>query len=247
MARLAGGALPDRPVRHEILSTEPLKPFLKPMVSVIESGLYFSQSLRGEMVGGVSMPEEPNPDGEVRLGSRLDFLTTMARGLIALMPRLGHVKVVRQWAGPYDVSPDGNPIVGELPGRRPASTSCCGFDGHGFMMAPVVARHYAAYLDGERPTRSSPPGARIASAPAANHRQRRPRRDDHRLERRARSLFGSHPNRSRPYSSPAGRRACIRSGAPATILGVEDDRARGGTYGTSSVRSRRARAVARGD
>ncbi len=80
VARLAGVELPDWPVRHEILSTEPLKPFLKPMVSVIESGLYFSQSLRGEMVGGVSLPEEPKPDGEVRLGSRLRFLTTMARG-----------------------------------------------------------------------------------------------------------------------------------------------------------------------
>jgi sarcosine oxidase subunit beta len=150
LAGLAGGALPDRPVRHEILSTEPLKPFLKPMVSVIESGLYVSQSLRGELVGGVSLPEEPNPDGEVRLGSRLQFLTTMARGLIALMPRLGHVKVVRQWAGPYDVSPDGNPIVGELPGV-PGFYVVCGFGGHGFMMAPVVARHYAAYLAGETP------------------------------------------------------------------------------------------------
>jgi sarcosine oxidase subunit beta len=150
VARLAGGVLPDRPVRHEILSTEPLKPFLKPMVSVIESGLYVSQSLRGELVGGVSMPEEPNPEGEVRLGSRLSFLTTMAQGLVALMPRLGHVKVVRQWAGPYDVSPDGNPIVGELPGV-PGFYVVCGFGGHGFMMAPVVARHYAAYLDGEAP------------------------------------------------------------------------------------------------
>jgi sarcosine oxidase, subunit beta len=150
LARLAGGTLPDRPVRHEILSTEPLKPFLKPMVSVIESGLYVSQSLRGELVGGVSMPEEHNPDGEIRLGSRLDFLTTMARGLCALMPRLGHVKVVRQWAGPYDVSPDGNPIVGELPGV-PGFFVVSGFGGHGFMMAPVVARHYAAYLDGETP------------------------------------------------------------------------------------------------
>jgi sarcosine oxidase, subunit beta len=150
VARLAGGALPDRPVRHEILSTEPLKPFLKPMVSLIESGLYVSQSLRGELVGGVSMPEEANADGEVRLGSRLEFLTTMARGLVALMPRLGHVKVVRQWAGPYDVSPDGNPIVGQLPGV-PGFYVVCGFGGHGFMMAPVVARHYAAYLDGEPP------------------------------------------------------------------------------------------------
>jgi len=150
VARLAGGALPDRPVRHEILSTEPLKPFLKPMVSEIETGLYVSQSLRGELVGGVALPEETNPDGEVRLGSRLAFLTRMARGLTRLMPRLGHVKVVRQWAGPYDVSPDGNPIVGELPGV-PGFYVVCGFGGHGFMMAPVVARHYAGFLRGDPP------------------------------------------------------------------------------------------------
>jgi sarcosine oxidase, subunit beta len=150
LARLVGGDLPDRPVRHEILSTEPLKPFLKPMVSVIESGLYVSQSLRGELVGGVSLPEEANPAGQVRLGSRLEFLITMARGLTELMPRLRHVKVVRQWAGPYDVSPDGDPIVGALPGV-PGFYVVCGFGGHGFMMAPVVARHYAAHLCGEPP------------------------------------------------------------------------------------------------
>ena len=57
---------------------------------------------------------------------------------------------MRQWAGPYDVTPDGNPIVGELPGV-PGCYVVCGFMGHGFMMAPVVARHYAAYLAGEPP------------------------------------------------------------------------------------------------
>jgi sarcosine oxidase subunit beta len=35
VARLAGVELPDWPERHEILSTEPLKPFLRPMVSVL--------------------------------------------------------------------------------------------------------------------------------------------------------------------------------------------------------------------
>jgi sarcosine oxidase subunit beta len=66
------------------------------------------------------------------------------------MPVLGDVKVVRQWAGPYDMSPDGNPIVGEAPGV-PGFYVCCGFQGHGFMMAPVVARHYARMLAGETP------------------------------------------------------------------------------------------------
>jgi sarcosine oxidase subunit beta len=149
VARLAGVALPDWPVRHEILSTEPLKPFLKPMVSVLESGLYFSQSLRGEIVGGISMPEAPGAH-EIRLGSSLGFLQTMARAITEVMPVLSSVKVVRQWAGPYDMSPDGDPIVGEAPGAR-GFYVCCGFQGHGFMMAPVVARHYARMLVGETP------------------------------------------------------------------------------------------------
>jgi sarcosine oxidase subunit beta len=149
VARLAGVALPDWPVRHEILSTEPLKPFLKPMVSILESGLYFSQSLRGEIVGGISMPQPPG-EREIRLGSSLSFLQTMARAITEVMPILSSVKVVRQWAGPYDMSPDGNPIVGEAP-VAPGFYVCCGFQGHGFMMAPVVARHYARMLVGETP------------------------------------------------------------------------------------------------
>jgi sarcosine oxidase subunit beta len=149
VARLVGVALPDWPQRHEILSTEALKPFLKPMVSVLETGLYFSQSLRGEIVGGISLPEPPrSPGAPIELGSRLVFLQTIARALTEVMPILGDVKVVRQWAGPYDMSPDGNPIVGEAPGC-PGFYVCCGFQGHGFMMAPVVARHYARHLVGE--------------------------------------------------------------------------------------------------
>ena len=154
VARLVGGALPNRPQRHEILSTEPLKPFLKPLVTVSETGLYVSQSLRGELVGGITVGDDDQAGGdgggEIKLGSRLAFTTAMARALVELMPRLARVKVVRQWAGPYDLSPDGDPIVGELPGV-PGFYVVCGFRGHGFMMAPVVARHYAAFLAGDTP------------------------------------------------------------------------------------------------
>jgi sarcosine oxidase subunit beta len=54
---------------------------------------------------------------------------------------------VRQWAGPYDMSPDGNPLVGEAP-SVPGLFLCCGFVGHGFMMAPAVGVHYAEWLTG---------------------------------------------------------------------------------------------------
>lgn len=146
LARQVGIELPTWPARHEIMSTEGLKPFLRPMVSVLDSGLYFSQSLRGELVGGITLPE-PRSD-TVDLSSSLDFLTVMARGMLEVMPRLGHLKVVRQWAGPYDMSPDGNPLVGEW-GSLPGFYLSCGFVGHGFMMAPVVGRHYARLLAGK--------------------------------------------------------------------------------------------------
>ncbi len=148
VARLVGVELPNRPHRHEILSTEPLKPFLKPMVSLLSSGLYFSQSMRGEIVTGITVPD--HDDGTVKLGSRLRFLTTLARELVAVAPRLSDVKILRQWAGPYDVSPDGRPILGE-PASVPGFFLACGFVGHGFMMAPIMAKLYAELLtDGDK-------------------------------------------------------------------------------------------------
>ena len=145
VARMIGVELPNRPHRHEILSTEPLKPWLTPMVSLLSSGLYFSQSMRGEIVMGITTPD--HDDGSVKLGSRLLFLTMIARELVSLVPRMARVKILRQWAGPYDVSPDRQPILGEPPGV-PDFFLCCGFVGHGFMMAPVIGQLYAEWLTG---------------------------------------------------------------------------------------------------
>jgi sarcosine oxidase, subunit beta len=139
-----GVTLPTWPIRHEICSSEPLKPFLGPMVSELSSGLYVSQSMRGEIVGGVSLDHEaPTFDQS----SQLRFLTTYARRLLRLMPRLGDLKVLRQWAGLYDGSPDGNPIVGCPPGLD-GYYLACGFVGNGFMMAPVIGKLYGEWLTG---------------------------------------------------------------------------------------------------
>jgi sarcosine oxidase, subunit beta len=144
LAKLIGVDIPTYPIRHEICSSEPLKPFLRPMVSELSSGLYCSQSMRGEIVGGVSVPGHGST---YAMGSTLEFLATYARRLVRLMPILGDIKILRQWAGPYDQSPDGNPIVGAVP-DHPNFFVACGFVGHGFMMAPIVAKLYAEWLTG---------------------------------------------------------------------------------------------------
>ncbi|HEY3355346.1 MAG TPA: FAD-binding oxidoreductase [Polyangia bacterium] len=142
--RFLGVELPNHPVKHEIMVTEPLKPFLRPMVSVLQSGLYFSQSMRGEVVGGITMRKE---ERSLDFSSTLEFLGEMAAAVCELMPRLGELKVLRQWAGPYDVTPDGNPLLGE-PDGLPGLYLNCGFMGHGFMMAPIVGKLYAEWLTG---------------------------------------------------------------------------------------------------
>ncbi len=142
VAKLAGVALPNQPHRHEILSTEPLKPFLGPLVSMLDSGLYFSQSMRGEIVGGMGDPLEP---AGLEQGSTLRFLARFARALTEQLPVLGKVKVLRQWAGCYDVTPDNNPILGRTPGLENL-LQLSGFVGHGFMMAPAVAERMAEWM-----------------------------------------------------------------------------------------------------
>ena len=146
IARMLGVELPNRAHRHEICSSEPLKPWLKPLVADLSDGLYFSQSTRGEIVGGVG--NEYVPAGLDQESSHA-FLGRYARSLLRACPVLGGVKVLRQWAGCYDVTPDANPIVGAVDGVD-EFYQASGFMGHGFMMAPVVGKRLADVIAGDR-------------------------------------------------------------------------------------------------
>lgn len=148
LSRSVGVDLPTKPHRHEICASEPLKPFLGPLVAELGNGLYFSQSTRGEIVGGIGNAKTPEGTSQA---SSLRFLALYSRALITACPSLSSLKIQRQWAGLYDLSPDHAPIVGpvdEVPGLFLVS----GFMGHGFMMAPAVGKRLARMLaTGETP------------------------------------------------------------------------------------------------
>src|SRR5436305_6282176 len=95
VARLVGVELPNHPHRHEICSSEPLKPWLSPLVADLTDALYFSQSTRGEIVGGVG--QERVPEG-LNQDSSFAFLGKYARALTRACPILGSGQVPRQWA-----------------------------------------------------------------------------------------------------------------------------------------------------
>jgi len=141
IAALLGVDLPTQPQRHEILVTEALKPFIDPMVVDLSNGLYASQAMRGEIVGGISYP---HVDGHSQ-GSSLAFASQFARALTRLLPQLSGVRALRQWAGSYDITPDARPILG-LAGPFENFYVACGFTGHGFMIAPMTGQLMAELM-----------------------------------------------------------------------------------------------------
>jgi sarcosine oxidase, subunit beta len=145
-SRRAGLSAPNTPTRHEILATEPMKPFLDPMVARLSDGLYFSQTMRGELVGGLTMRDGVGTEAGMPSSPR--FLKEMSRALVRLVPRLGSLGVLRAWSGFYDDTPDGFPLIGEDP-RQKGFFHANGFGGHGFMLAPAASRRVAHAVLGE--------------------------------------------------------------------------------------------------
>ncbi|MBU1228271.1 MAG: FAD-binding oxidoreductase, partial [Actinobacteria bacterium] len=147
LAAKVGVSLPNRQERHEIMVSESYKPFLDPMVISISNGIYFSQSMRGELLGGIGDPGEPRWEdaGSFDTRSQLRFAARFARALIDSFPPAAGMRLMRQWAGLYDVTPDHRPILGGVPGLD-GYHHLCGFSGHGFMLAPVAARRMARHI-----------------------------------------------------------------------------------------------------
>jgi len=95
----------------QALVTEPLKPWLNPIVVSASLHTYVSQSSRGELVAGASL----DPYELISSRSTLDFAESMAGHLLDFFPFLGDIKILRQWAGLCDMTPDFSPIMGTTP------------------------------------------------------------------------------------------------------------------------------------
>jgi sarcosine oxidase subunit beta len=145
-SRRAGLTVPNTPTRHEILATEPMKPFLDPMVVRVSDGLYLSQTMRGEIVGGLSLHHGSGTTAGMPSSPR--FLKEMSHALVRLIPRLGAIGVLRAWSGFYDDTPDGFPLIGEDPAMK-GFFHANGFGGHGFMLAPAATLRVSRAVLGE--------------------------------------------------------------------------------------------------
>ncbi len=108
---MAGVGVPVQTFPLQAAVTEPVKPFLDAVVVSGSLHVYVSQTDRGELVFGASV--DPFPSYSMR-GS-LDFIEGLAGHVLELMPALAKVRLLRQWAGLCDMTPDFSPIMGLTP------------------------------------------------------------------------------------------------------------------------------------
>lgn len=143
VARMAGIELPLRPFALEMLVTEAYRPFLHPVVSIIEDQAYIVQTSRGEFVAGA---EPAGHHSEPSLSTSYPALRQTAATIARRFPALRGVNVLRAWAGLIDMSPDGAGMVGEVE-ERPGFFLDCGWGGEGYMVAVGTGRLGAQYLN----------------------------------------------------------------------------------------------------
>lgn len=137
-----GLSFPVRPARRQLIATEPLRSMIKPMLVSLKYGITIHQSLRGEFVGHTHPYGEP--EGFDSRAS-LSFMVHFARDIIRLLPFMKYVKIVRQWAGTYDITPDSSPVLGPAD-EEGNYVVIAGSSGHGFMLSPAIGLHIAEYV-----------------------------------------------------------------------------------------------------
>jgi sarcosine oxidase subunit beta len=118
----------------QAMVSEPLKPWLDPIIVSGSLHVYVSQSARGELVMGASL--DPYELHSTR--STLDFTEGLAAHMLELFPFLSDVKIVRQWAGMADMTPDFAPIMGLTPVQGFYLDS--GWGTWGFKATPVCGK-----------------------------------------------------------------------------------------------------------
>jgi sarcosine oxidase subunit beta len=137
LAAQLGIAVPLMTARAEMIVTEPLP--LMPTGGVDGNGLYGRQTLRGNLAYGggphewvlTADPLSVRPHSTVLQGS-------IARRLSELLPKAGHARVIRSWAGFIENTPDGRPII-----DRPSDSqnvTIASLSSVGFGLSPAVGR-----------------------------------------------------------------------------------------------------------
>ncbi|WP_240513767.1 NAD(P)/FAD-dependent oxidoreductase [Brevibacterium aurantiacum] len=149
----AGVDLPVRPLRREIMVSEPVDEtqlgidlVRMPFTIDFSTSFYVHPEGPGLLFG---CPDEADVwDFDDKRNP--DWLPTLAELIESRAPGLGDVEVKRGWAGLYEMTPDHNALIGEAE-EFSGFFYACGFSGHGFLMGPAVGEVVADLMTGHQP------------------------------------------------------------------------------------------------
>jgi sarcosine oxidase subunit beta len=140
IADMAGVKLPVTTFPLQACVTEALKPFLDVIIVSGSLHVYISQSDRGELVMGAAV----DPYASYSVRGSLGFIEGIAGHILELFPSLLHVRVLRQWAGLCDMTPDYSPIMGVTPIE--GFLVDVGWGTYGFKAVPVSGKRIAELI-----------------------------------------------------------------------------------------------------
>lgn len=146
VAEMVGIKLPVRPERRMTVVTEPVKADVcRTAFMSLSHNYYFIQHADGSIL------IEFNKVGDVTWTYKTteQNLRAQCKSIIDVLPRTRNIRVVRHFAGSYDLTPDENPLIGESDVKN--FYLSCGYSGHGYMMGPISAKLAVQDMLGETP------------------------------------------------------------------------------------------------
>lgn len=153
VGRMAGVDIPIDPIRRHIFIAQApggdgswQVPASRVMVIDFDTTFYFHREGAGMLFGMGERHESPTFDTTVQW----DFLPQVIEVAVERLPALADASVSHAWAGLYEMSPDGNPIIGPVP-EVDGLFAINGFSGHGFQHSPAAGRILADVIAGRDP------------------------------------------------------------------------------------------------
>lgn len=148
IAAMAGRQIPLETHPLQAMVTEPLKPWLHSVIVSSTLHIYVSQTDRGELVIGAEVDDYAS----YSLRGTLPFAESAATHMLELFPFLANVRMLRQWAGLCDMTPDYSPIIGEDP-QVPGLFMTVGWGTYGFKAGPASGHLLAEMIASGRTPR----------------------------------------------------------------------------------------------
>ena len=128
---------------------QPTWPIIKDLTT--PDKLYFRPETGGVVLIGTGDHGDPidNPDAMTDQVD-MDHVNRITMLIVRRMPTFAGAKYTAGWTGPYDITPDWNPLVGPVPDCAGLFIAT-GFSGHGFKLAPTIGEGLAQLVLGQEP------------------------------------------------------------------------------------------------